>query len=815
MCVRLASLTPSFVFGFVLATFVFPSVNAVAQPHRSRGECTLEIGRAVDGKESALPVRIMNTGSSVLRVLGLGARSSRRFSIRNVDFPFVLQPGESRNFQLVSAPGSNRPGEGERVTLWTSRGSVSAAVKKWAGGFGSEALILSPRRLQFGDVPQGTSVTKNFTLTNNGTERITITSVSIKGSSASAFRVTGISPPIELPPGHSLASNLSFAPKMQGPDATSISISTASGDRSLLMGYGVGVKSNPGGGTSGGPDGKNPGGASSGSDNSGASAGQTSGPGGPPDYALAETNASIIPIASSEKASPPWLSVSAGKRFTGKFGTKLVQYTRVTDANTYRNCNPGVVSGHGFMLTSGSGDEVVFNADDTLLTVHDGGNNPCFFALDSNPASSSYMTTSYLWSQPGQVPVEGAWSQTNKYRWYGWAGPLFRYNFLPCANSTVGFMTPCAPGLLQVYDYVANCDAPVPMYVNAAGIGASDTVFAVHYSAGVQGTGTGVFAYNSSANACYKYDTENMTVKSHVGSAGSPGNPSFSGAVSCDGVSGIVTWESGNYFETATGAWSGSIITIAGARYTVRSVDNRTTLRVYGPCQAGTDLRYRITPGIMITGGSMAQDSYYVHNVKMNPTGQWVVVSSQTCVSAASGACASYPDPAIYFMWHIGTNTVIPCNPINCQGGHWTESADYFLNIPDGKLHYRAFAGAATDDHDFGAVTTGMLGSDVHPSNKNDPSGANRRPVIGSNYAPEPQAWAITNPLSNEVLGWQQVAGGPLLRFGHTYNSTRSSNFPTQYAIGAPSSTGRFYAFTTDGEGTISEGSEVWLMRLH
>lgn len=45
-----------------------------------------------------------------------------------------------------------------------------------------------------------------------------------------------------------------------------------------------------------------------------------------------------------------------------------------------------------------------------------------------------------------------------------------------------------------------------------------------------------------------------------------------------------------------------------------------------------------------------------------------------------------------------------------------------------------------------------------------------------------------------------------MYRFGHTFNSSLmppSCCFSAEYAIGAASSTGQFYIFTTDGEGTL------------
>jgi len=522
--------------------------------------------------------------------------------------------------------------------------------------------------------------------------------------------------------------------------------------------------------------------------------------GGPPEYALATASKSVIEIPSSYKTSPPWANVSAGHTFTAEFGGRTIQYTRVTDAKTYQSCNPSVAAGRGFAVTSGSGDVAVFNKDDTMFTITDSGSNHCFFTFDPDPASPRFMQTAYLYSSPGKIPVEGAWSQTNSRYWYAWNGPLYRYDFTGCAPGS------CKPIITKVYDYVSNCDVKSPYFISAAGVGNNDTIFGVHYSAGVQDSGKAALAYDFSTNTCYRYDTREMLVKRHTGAAGSTGNPSYSGTVNCDGTR-TISWMSGNIFDTTPHTWQGSVLTVGSRSYGVQTVNSSRTLTARTECKTVKGAKYSIVPGLLVTDGDMAQDSYSIHNVKIDPSGHWMVVVAARCTNRC-------PDATAVYLWQIGTNKVVPCTA-NCTG-HWTTSASNFLNVPDGKLHYRAFASAKTEDMAYTSTVPPVItGFDVHPTNKNDAFGINSRVVLSSTYAPEGPYWTITHPLSNEVIAWPQVAESSILRFGHTYNSALSSEgFAARFAIGAASSTGNFYLFTTDGEGTLSEGSEVWLMRL-
>jgi hypothetical protein len=107
----------------------------------------------------------------------------------------------------------------------------------------------------------------------------------------------------------------------------------------------------------------------------------------------------------------------------------------------------------------------------------------------------------------------------------------------------------------------------------------------------------------------------------------------------------------------------------------------------------------------------------------------------------------------------------------------------------------------STVNDSFGSVTF-----EKHPTAKNDPLGTHSYPVFSSTYTPEASVRTISHAYSNEVIAWTQTPGPPL-RFGHTFNSSLSTAFTAQFAIGSVSPLGDFYLYTTDGEGTLGSTS--------
>jgi hypothetical protein len=525
----------------------------------------------------------------------------------------------------------------------------------------------------------------------------------------------------------------------------------------------------------------------------------------PPDYSCARTDGSIIQLPSPLPNFGGYLG--AGTTFTEPTfnNSNPPLYVRVTDSSTNDDCNPARAP--GFEVTDSSGDESVFNQNDTIFYIHDSGNNPCFFSLNPNT-----MQTSFLYAGAGQLSVYGAWSQIYPKRYYEMFNQIWRVGFDSCSPGGGS----CNPSFSEIYDFVANCGvAPYPVWTGSGGIGGTpstpDNVYAVAFGAGTQNTAKQVVAYVARSNTCYFYQTKYGTVRSYVGT-----QTPTTGTLNCDG-STTVTWASGARFDYQSGGgigWTGLTITIAGSTYTVDSVTDSMHLVLTAACPSTSNLGYSILPGHLL-GAVSTPDRFTVHNVKIDPSGSWlVIVYNGTCFA---GNCWGP------YAWQIGTTTVKECQ-ISC-GTHWTESANGWFNNDNivgwpvnMSMLFRAWADFDTTSAfnlvELSGLGRGQLTTGTHPSNKNDAFGASYYPVLTSTYVGEIPG-QITQPYSNEIVGWLNPGPGPIMRFGHTFNSgLASEGFSSQYTIGAPSSTGQFYIFSTDCLGQCPDGSDVFILNL-
>jgi hypothetical protein len=233
----------------------------------------------------------------------------------------------------------------------------------------------------------------------------------------------------------------------------------------------------------------------------------------------------------------------------------------------------------------------------------------------------------------------------------------------------------------------------------------------------------------------------------------------------------------------------------------------------------GTCLLYKTLQGKVYTypGGTSQSvginGRFFIHGAHLpDPSGQWMWVTKS--VASCRSGCAPI------YAWQLTNPTSITGCAASCDG-HSAGNANGWFNdtsfSPNGQypsLIFRSWstfgsthcvAGDTADCTEWntaGGAYDSTL--DSHPTTKNDPQGTHNYPVFASTRA------ATTSlAYQNEIIAWQN--SGPVLRFGHTFNSGQEPGFEfqAQIAVGAVSSTGRFFAFTTDGEGTLGNTDGV------
>jgi len=192
-------------------------------------------------------------------------------------------------------------------------------------------------------------------------------------------------------------------------------------------------------------------------------------------------------------------------------------------------------------------------------------------------------------------------------------------------------------------------------------------------------------------------------------------------------------------------------------------------------------------------------DRYLIHNLRLSKDGNWARVTPQTESCLAN--C-----PAGIAFWQIGTTNVITCRgrADHC-GGHMAMGYTHWVNAPSFPSQQSVVLrpidnmAAQTQLWTQGPVSNGLWENHFSWENA-DPN--DRNPILSSS---ETQTHASTPvyPWDDEVDAYDPTGSGVVWRFAHTFITGRSGFFPSQNAIGAVSQDGRFFAWSSDWQGTL------------
>jgi hypothetical protein len=192
-------------------------------------------------------------------------------------------------------------------------------------------------------------------------------------------------------------------------------------------------------------------------------------------------------------------------------------------------------------------------------------------------------------------------------------------------------------------------------------------------------------------------------------------------------------------------------------------------------------------------------DRWRVHNVKISKDGNWLVVAPTGCLVSI---CLHGP-----YFWQIGTTNVYDCGQGGLCDGHWTEGYTHWINnngTPYANQVMRVFpepSSARNITHVFPEGLTGNL--DQHQSwNNVDPG--DTLPFGSSTWSP---TLPFPGPWYNEIIAVASDNSGTTWRFAHSFITTKSQDFSTQYAIGSISQDGKFFVFSSDWMGKLGSVS--------
>ena len=210
-------------------------------------------------------------------------------------------------------------------------------------------------------------------------------------------------------------------------------------------------------------------------------------------------------------------------------------------------------------------------------------------------------------------------------------------------------------------------------------------------------------------------------------------------------------------------------------------------------------------------------DRFVLHDSKISKSGHWVVL---VCNSCLSGTCSIIPGGPGLFLWNLDAPTASVSKVTNHPWGHMTEGFDIFVN-QNGDPGINLNGRRRDDPENQFPLNTfsysylpNSLGFDIHPSwNYND--GSDTTPICTATISWD---WPYLRPWENEVVCFgtntNADCGTPghglcrdkVKRFFHTYNPAtcnQNTGFSSCFGIGALSSDGRYYAFTSNWGNTL------------
>jgi hypothetical protein len=193
---------------------------------------SVSFGQVVVGKTSSSTVVVTNPHSWNETLTGVQTTGST-FSVSGASFPVTLAGGQSVTLNLQFSPQATGADAGSAFLT----GPGLNIPLSGTGSATTGQLSISPGSLNFGNVNVGSSTTQPSSMTASGGS-VTISSAS---SSNSQFSISGISLPVTINAGQSVAFDVVFSPTQSGSDSSSLSFASTASNQANESLSGTGV----------------------------------------------------------------------------------------------------------------------------------------------------------------------------------------------------------------------------------------------------------------------------------------------------------------------------------------------------------------------------------------------------------------------------------------------------------------------------------------------------------------------------------------------------------------------------------------------
>ena len=221
-----------------------------AGPSLSFTQSSVTFGSVAVGKTKTFTETITNSSAAMSQASVIGAAiatnnitilqissSSSSYSVTGISLPATLAPGQSATFTVKFTPKSTGTQAG---TLSVSTDATEPMTLNLMGtGATPSTIAASHSSLSFGSVQTGTTGVIQEVLSNSGSSTMNISSIVASGT---GFALNGVSAPIVLEPGQTVAFNARFSPTTTGSQTGSFKVnSDASNSPLTISATGTGV----------------------------------------------------------------------------------------------------------------------------------------------------------------------------------------------------------------------------------------------------------------------------------------------------------------------------------------------------------------------------------------------------------------------------------------------------------------------------------------------------------------------------------------------------------------------------------------------
>jgi hypothetical protein len=187
------------------------------------------------GSSSSKSVTITNSGNVSMTISQVSV-NAKDFAVSGMTAPVTLAAGQNAAMSVTFSPTGAENITGN-ITVASSQGTTAIIP---VSGTGLQAgLTITPGSASFGNVTVGSPTTQSIQLSNTGTGTLTVTQVSLAGSS---FNTGTLALPLNINAGQSANLSVQFAPTSAGATSGSITIVSNAPNSPALVGLtGTGV----------------------------------------------------------------------------------------------------------------------------------------------------------------------------------------------------------------------------------------------------------------------------------------------------------------------------------------------------------------------------------------------------------------------------------------------------------------------------------------------------------------------------------------------------------------------------------------------